>query len=102
MQRNPRQDEPSAELLTVGAVAVDNLPIALRSMETALHDLSQPLTSIALALEILARERDPAAVEAMLVAARQECARAMRDVKTLRIQTNRLLDRTNEAGRGTA
>ena len=72
----------------------------LELLDAALHDLSQPLTSVALALEILTREQDPAAVEAMLVAARSECARAMVDVNMLRTQTNRLLNRTTNLGKG--
>lgn len=71
--------------------------LLLQAMDAALHDLSQPLTSVALAMEVLAHEQDPATIEALLVAAREECARAMRDVEMLRVQTNRLLKHNSDA-----
>ena len=76
--------------------------LMLQAMDAALHDLSQPLTTVALAMEVLAREQDPSTVEALLVAAREECARAMRDVEMLRVQTNRLLNHTKDAQGGRA
>ena len=64
---------------------------ALRSMEQALHDIGQPLTSIALAMELLLLEPDAEARQGMLQAARNECSRAIDDVSELRIQTSNLL-----------
>ena len=94
--------QQTTEVVCVGAETHLDDRLLLQAMDTALHDLSQPLTSIGLALEVLARERDAAAVEAMLVAAREECARAMRDVEMLRVQTNRLVTRASGAERGWA
>lgn len=64
---------------------------ALRSMERALHDIGQPLTSIALAMELLLLEPDAEVRQSMLQAARHECSRAIDDVSELRAQTGNLL-----------
>lgn len=88
------------ETVHVGTPATGADRVMLQAMDAALHDLSQPLTSIALAMEVLANESDPATIETLLVAAREECARAMRNVEMLRVQTNRLLSRTDEVERG--
>lgn len=90
------------EMVRVGAGTRADNRLLVQAMDTALHDLSQPLTSIGLALEVLACEPDPAARKAMLVAAREECARAMRDVEMLRVQTNRLVDGAFRAERDCA
>lgn len=90
------------ETVHVGTPTTGTHRVMLQAMDAALHDLSQPLTSIALAMEVLAQENDPATVETMLVAAREECARAMRNVEMLRVQTNRLLSQTDDVDRGGA
>ncbi len=86
------------ELLQNVATARETASV-LRSMSAALHDLSQPLTSVALALEVVAHEQDAGTLELLLVTARQECARAMRDVTVLRNQTNTLLNGSEKIGR---
>lgn len=68
-----------------------SLHLALRSMERALHDIGQPLTSIALAMELLMLEPDAEVRQSMLQAARHECSRAIDDVSELRLQTSNLL-----------
>lgn len=90
------------ELLTLGDSKSGDTSETLLKMDAALHDLSQPLTSVALALEVLSREREPDTVKSLLAAARKECARAIRDVSLLRVETNTLLNRTTESVRGAA
>ncbi len=64
---------------------------AILLVQNALHDIGQPLTSIALAVELLLLEPDVDARKAMLLAARKECSRAIDDVTELRAQTIHLL-----------
>ncbi len=60
-------------------------------MERALHDIGQPLTSIALAMELLLLEPAAEVRQGMLQAACTECSRAIDDVSELRAQTGNLL-----------
>ena len=71
--------------------AGNSLHGAIQSMERALHDIGQPLTSIALAMELLILEPDAEVRQSMLRAARNECSRAIDDVSELRLQTSNLL-----------
>ena len=52
----------------------------LHAMDSALHDLSQPLTSIACAMELIGREPDRESSGVMLALAAHECHRAMQQV----------------------
>ena len=52
----------------------------LLAMEHSLHELSQPLTSIACAMELIGRESDGDISSIMLATAAQECGRAMEQV----------------------
>ncbi len=79
------------ETVSVGLNEVDLQQDAFESINRTLHDMGQPLTSIALALELLAHEEDEAVSRQMLHAARVECERLMRDLTELRQQTGSLL-----------
>ena len=59
--------------------AADQITLLL-AMQSSLHDLSQPLTSIACAMEIIGRETDREASSVMLAMASRECGRAMEQV----------------------
>lgn len=74
---------------TAGPTA--NLRAAMQRVQSALHDIGQPLTSIALAMELLTLEDDVEVRQRMLAAARKECSRAIADVTELRTHTTNLL-----------
>ena len=88
---------PAIELQSPEAQA-GTLHEVLRLMERALHDIGQPLTSIALAMELLMLEPDPEVRQSMLLAARNECSRAIDDVSELRTQTSNLLRLAEDTG----
>ena len=58
-----------SEVLTVG-VDGDALRATVTAMDRALHDLGQPLTSVALAVELVCLEADKTTRQDMLMAAR--------------------------------
>jgi signal transduction histidine kinase len=80
-------DSRAAETATDG----NSFHQAVRSVERALHDIGQPLTSIALAVELLLHEPDAEVRQSMLLTARKECSRAIRDITELRAETTNLL-----------
>ncbi len=87
------------EAASPGVATHEAMQRAARSMDRTLHDLGQPLTSLALAMELVAMETDPDAQQSLLREARKQCARAIDDVAELRRQTMNLLHLTENSER---
>ena len=81
----------TSEVVCVGVPSPSAVRAVVQIMDHALHDLGQPLTSLALAMELLAAEQDKGIQQTMLDAARKECTRAIDDVAELRRLTLNLL-----------
>lgn len=63
----------------------------LLSLGTALHDLSQPLTSVVFAIELSGLDDDDVSRRAMLASARTECNRVLEQVARMRVLCEELL-----------
>lgn len=67
----------------------------LSSLNVALHDLSQPLTSVIFAVELSGVDEDAASRQTMLATARAECGRVMHQVELMRELCAELMEQTN-------
>ncbi len=69
----------------------------LLSLSTALHDMSQPLTSVVFAIELSGLDDNDESRRMMLSSARTECNRVLEQVAHMRVICEELLQHANAA-----